>query len=120
MVEYLRHGHRAPFKLINEGQEVTYDDTPLGELTKLGKEQCLQIGNQRRKEYVESKRLLEDKLNIQEIMLLSTDYRRTTESVEYFLKGLYPIQDLSVKQEIDYNEQLYTPTQGTPYELMLS
>ena len=35
VVEYLRHGHRAPVKLL---EPITYDDTPLGELTNYGKE----------------------------------------------------------------------------------
>jgi hypothetical protein len=39
--------------------------------------------------------------------------------VEYFLKGLYPMQELSVYQEIDHTEQLYSPLTGTAYEAML-
>ncbi len=53
------------------------------------------------------------------MLLITSDYQRTSESLEYFLKGLYRLEDLNVYQEIDHTEQLYSPIEGTSYDTML-
>ncbi len=54
--------------------------------------------------------------------MISTDYQRTEETLNYYLYGLYTLDEsnpIQLKYELDYNEQLFSPLSGTIYEKML-
>eukprot|EP00347_Sterkiella_histriomuscorum_P008199 403346001 len=118
VVEYIRHGHRAPLKILPQNESL-YEGTPAGELSKLGQQQLFNLGQQRRKEYLEDHKLLSAQFDPHEILMLSTDFQRTTESLESFLQGLYNLEPSQLYYQVDHNEHLFSPLDGTNYQVIL-
>ncbi|TNV77816.1 hypothetical protein FGO68_gene13688 [Halteria grandinella] len=98
VVEFIRHGARSHF----ENRSI-FEDVGQGELTQKGEAQMLQIGLQRRQEYVFKKRLLSERYNQREIIAIATFKNRCIMSGELFLRGIYPLQDIENIAERTYD-----------------
>ena len=87
-----RHGARSPYSGIQNGIDVYKEKWSLegNELTDIGKRQLYLLGVKARKRYVDKYNLLKKEYNPQEILIRSTDYNRTIESIYSYLQGLYP------------------------------
>ncbi|CDW71688.1 acid phosphatase [Stylonychia lemnae] len=119
VMEYIRHGHRAPFKLLKGISENSGGVLP-GELTEYGKKQLFLLGQKRRRIYIEEQKFLSSNFDPNELLLLSTDYSRTAESLENLLHGMYPIMESDLYEELDYNEHLFSAIKDTKYETILN
>ena len=53
----------------------------------------IELGLKRRQEYVHNTHFLSHEIDIHEVLLMSTDFNRTEESLRYFLYGLYPMEE---------------------------
>jgi hypothetical protein len=64
------------------------------------------LGDRRRLEYIENKKLLPQNFDPQEILAISTDYQRTEETLNYFLIGLYGLDfaQQGLRYELNYLE----------------
>ena len=71
-----------------------------GHITDTGRYQHLEMGVNRRNEYVKSKKLLSEKYNPEEILAMSTFKQRCAVSAEQFMHGLYPFQDIHYNKEV--------------------
>ena len=59
----------------------------------------MDIGFNRRKEYVDDKKLLKEAYDPKEILSIATFKERCIESGLWFLRGLYPISDIKFQEE---------------------
>ena len=86
---HMRHGARSP---VVEGQRDIFGEeweNP-GELTPIGERMHYNLGLRNRNRYVTEKKLLSEKYDPSELVLMTTDYKRTIVSLSSHLQGLYP------------------------------
>jgi hypothetical protein len=88
-MEYIRHGARSHYE-DNVPSEF-FGGIKKGYVTQKGKIDHVRIGQARRKEYVQEKKLLSGEYNPREILSLSTFKQRCVTSGQFYLRGLYPL-----------------------------
>ena len=59
----------------------------------------MRVGFARRREYITEKRFLSEKYKKNEVMSIATFKKRCVTSGEYYLHGLYPMEDLRFKSD---------------------
>ena len=93
LLTIFRHGARAPSKYYNLSTHLDYLfekwDNP-GELTPTGRRMHYALGLRNREIYINQKHFLSEKFDPHEILVYSSNYNRTLESVASQLQGLYP------------------------------
>jgi len=57
--------------------------------------------------------------NPEEILVMSTFKQRCAVSAQYMMHGLYPMQDVSFKQDVDYLKEKENPLKKNSYERIL-
>ena len=88
VIEFLRHGARAP---ISKNPFFPYINWKIpGEPTPVGERQHYLLGRLRRLQYIENNNFLPKLYNPSFIYARSTDTRRTIMSLQSYLLGLYP------------------------------
>jgi hypothetical protein len=87
-LDLVRHGDRTPIWEIPNSPHVWNEG--LGELTALGAQQEMEVGQSMRKKYVDTYHLLSSHYEPETMYVRSTDINRTKKSAEAFLSGLYP------------------------------
>ena len=104
--EMIRHGARSVESRFSTFTPPGYFGPGVGngEITDTGRIQHMSIGHQRRREYVKEKGFLSEKYDPSEILSMSTFKQRCAVSGEYFLRGLYPLQDICFNQEVNHLE----------------
>uniref|UniRef100_A0A0K0FPH7 acid phosphatase n=1 Tax=Strongyloides venezuelensis TaxID=75913 RepID=A0A0K0FPH7_STRVS len=91
-----RHGERVPTKTYPNDPYKDHDwGVPLGNLTKHGIQQQVELGKALRERYMIKKRFLSKTYKSSEIIARSTDVNRTIESARANLRGLYKTNDIS-------------------------
>jgi len=86
-----RHGARAPFTGVENGKDCYKEDwISNGELSEVGKRQHYLLGVRNRKRYMEDYKFLNKTYDPQEILIYSTNVKRTIQSIYSQLQGLYP------------------------------
>ena len=93
LLTLFRHGARSPGEYLNKSLHLDYifekwDN--LGELTPTGRRMHYALGLRNREIYINKKHFLSEKFDPFEILVYSTNYNRTLESVASQLQGLYP------------------------------
>jgi hypothetical protein len=86
-----RHGARAPFTGVENGKDCYKEDwISNGELSEVGKRQHYLLGVRNRKRYMDDYKFLNKNYDPQEILIYSTNVKRTIQSIYSQLQGLYP------------------------------
>ena len=86
-----RHGARAPFTGVENGKDCYKEDwISNGELSEVGKRQHYLLGVRNRKRYMDDYKFLNKTYDPQEILIYSTNVKRTIQSIYSQLQGLYP------------------------------
>lgn len=106
VLEVSRHGHRGSFKdlgsgitqKVRGGHEKRYTE-PI--LTDLGRSESFNLGQLRRKEYINEKQFLRSKFAHKQVLIATTDSDRTFSTAKEFFKGLYPFTSFDLNEEID-------------------
>ena len=106
-------GHETVFvlELIRHGSRSHYLDSPIpkdffgegvepGFLTEGGRLQHLRNGFNRRSEYIHGKQFLSSTFSPDEVLSLSTFKQRCAVSGEFFLKGLYPLEETAYSKDM--------------------
>lgn len=75
-----------------------------GYVTRLGRNQHMAKGLERRREYIHGKKFLSEDYDAGEILSMSTFKQRCVVSGEAFFYGLYPLVDTKYKKEADYQK----------------
>ena len=86
---HFRHGARSP--VLSEGTDTFGEkwENP-GELTGIGERMHYVLGYRNRMRYIIKKKLLSEKFNPDELVVITTNFNRTIMSVSSHLQGLYP------------------------------
>ncbi len=79
----------------------------------------MEIGFNRRKEYVNEKKLLKETYDPKEILSIATFKERCIESGLWFLRGLYPMNDLKFHEESIVESYLESPIKNTLFSKIL-
>ena len=128
--EHFRHGARTTCegKIINNKDILGGEWKDIGSLTKLGKKQLYSLGGKNKLRY---KNFISSEYNSKEIKIFSTNYRRTINSAQTQLLGLYnnisfnniSNKDIIGEEKIDFNinniipeVNLFEYTKGAIYE----
>jgi len=80
-----------------------------GFVTDIGKLQHMRHGLQRRNEYVKGKKFLSEEFNADELLSMSTFKQRCAVSGQFFLHGLYPLQDIAYPKEVLHQRSHLSP-----------
>ena len=92
-VDVIRHGARAPMKLMPNKHAQHHWQAGPGQLLPIGLHQEFQLGKRARIHYIDN-RFLPTRYNpslIDKVVLYSTDVSRTLQSAQAFLQGFYPL-----------------------------
>ena len=101
---HFRHGARAPGTLDDENLDLLGEKwTNPSELTGIGQRMCYILGLRNRIRYIKDLKFLSEKFDPHELIIFSSNFNRTIESIYSQLQGLYP-------QSAELGEVL-TPTQ---------
>ena len=79
----------------------------------------MDIGFNRRKEYVNEKKLLKETYDPKEILSIATFKERCIESGLLFLRGLYPMNDLKFHEKSIVESYLESPIKNTLFSKIL-
>jgi len=93
VVMFHRHGDRSPYIFMpNDAENNARWPDGLGELTAKGMKELETLGTKFRQRYVEGepRNKLFERYSPQEFFVRSTDYDRTLQSAESFLRGMFP------------------------------
>ena len=103
-----RHGARAPYYDVKNGTDIYKEPWDfVEELTSMGKRQLYLLGAKVRKRY---KNFLSEKYDPNEILIKSTDYNRTIESINSYLQGLYPSGTaMNISSKVKYVKDITYP-----------
>eukprot|EP00468_Gymnochlora_sp_CCMP2014_P000242 CAMPEP_0167743578 /NCGR_PEP_ID=MMETSP0110_2-20121227/2094_1 /TAXON_ID=629695 /ORGANISM="Gymnochlora sp., Strain CCMP2014" /LENGTH=512 /DNA_ID=CAMNT_0007627965 /DNA_START=1585 /DNA_END=3123 /DNA_ORIENTATION=+ len=82
-----------PIEPKNVGSK-PYDDglTPFGQLTRQGAKECMDVGKSLRERYIVNQSVLPEKLDPSKLKIRTTNLRRTQQTAQNFLLGLYPLE----------------------------
>ena len=80
----------------------------------------MDIGFDRRKEYVNGKKLLKESYDPKEILSIATFKERCIESGLWFLRGLYPMNDLKFQEESIVESYLESPIKDTLFSKIIN
>ncbi|GAX81189.1 hypothetical protein CEUSTIGMA_g8622.t1 [Chlamydomonas eustigma] len=88
-----------------------------GELTNLGHQQALELGQKLRLRYMEGLAFLKPHFNVHDVRCRSTNYDRTIKTLAGVLTGLYPdaSQSIPVTTATDLDEIMYADTKSCPH-----
>ena len=81
--------------------------------------QQIGIGLNRRKDYVVEKKLLSQDYQPKEILSIATFKERCLESGHWFLKGMYPLNDIVFKDEGIFESYLQSAIKYTTFAKIL-
>uniref|UniRef100_A0A0N5CI36 2-phosphoxylose phosphatase 1 n=1 Tax=Strongyloides papillosus TaxID=174720 RepID=A0A0N5CI36_STREA len=108
-----RHGERAPLLTYPNDPYKDYDwGVPLGNLTKHGIQQQVELGANLRERYMIKKQFLSKKYRSNEIIARSTKRNRTIESAQANLRGFYQLENISHIPIITTFFQIPKPWEG--------
>lgn len=93
--DFLPHLHihnslQQSLELNKQLQDVKENSCFYGQLTKTGKDSLQALGRYIREKYILDKKFLPFSYDSSDVQLVSTNYVRTIESLQYLLNGLYP------------------------------
>ena len=116
--EMVRHGARADNGIVPTSTPPDFYGKGVGKgmLTDEGRSQHLRNGLQRRREYIKGKKFLSEKFDPEEILSFSTFKERCAVSGQFFLHGMYPLQDLKFQSHKEPHTDPNSPLSGTTYE----
>jgi len=113
----MRHGARSHYQ--DNVPASFFDGVKPGFLTRKGRIDQLRIGQQRRREYVLEKKFLRERYDPSEILSIATFRERCVESGQYFLRGLYPMENHKFTEDIVHHDDENTPIADTIYAKIL-
>ena len=90
VMTHFRHGARAPSTKGNKDQVGEEWNLASGQLTGVGERQHYLLGFRNRIRYVTEEKLLSEKYDPSEFLIITSDYDRTIISLLSHLQGLYP------------------------------
>lgn len=90
VMTHFRHGARAPSTKGNKDQVGEEWNLASGQLTGVGERQQYLLGFRNRIRYVTEEKLLSEKYDPSEFLIITSDYDRTIISLLSHLQGLYP------------------------------
>lgn len=113
---FVRHGARTPILSIKNLDKFTDWPVGLNELTASGERQHFILGQMFRQYYIEQEKFLSKTYNESELLVFSTDYRRTIMSGNSLTYGLYPDHLNKLNQAQIHDKSIWTP----PFPLTIS
>lgn len=112
VAELARHGSRAPDFLFDLTEKPEENFPTTLELDEYGQRQHYLIGAEMRRRYIEKEPIISSKYNSSEVYLRSSNIKRTHESMESQLIGLFPPEQCTYKLK-DHQQKRAVP----PFEI---
>lgn len=118
VIEFIRHGARSHYE--NNVPKSFFKTQKPGYVTAKGMAEHYRIGYHRRSEYVDNKHFLSEHYNQDEFLSLATFVQRCSTSGLYYLRGLYPLENVHFTSDTNYLNDKHSPIKNTNFEDLLS
>ncbi len=113
----MRHAARSHY--LDTRKPEFWGNIERGHLTTRGRWDQMEIGKHRKHEYVDEKGFVSEDYDPEEFLSISTFYERCRSSGEYYLRGMFPYQDLANEGSLYTSDSMPNVLRNTGYERIL-